>query len=307
MTTFPQGHDPASADDGEPPRRPLWKEPPFIAGLIVLVILVVTIGLLFRADDTEPEIGVLDPTPAPTGTASPSTPTPTPSPSPTASPTPTPTPTPVGPEPTAPELPDEEPDEPDVARGEEPDPVESTGTGGGQTEAIAHDGGLAVIRLAHAGAGRFSAEVVEAGGGRVDDLVPDDDDEDYGGLLADAEGRYAGSRAMVLDEGRYRVAITASGTWGLRWTQPNYQAAPELPVSVSSGGDHATGPFTASDGEITIDWTTDDEVAVRVINVVGTVADELTADDGDTTTSEVPAGIYVLDVRASDPWSAEVR
>lgn len=310
---------PADEDvDGPPPRPPLWKEPPFLAGVIVLAILVGTIGFLFLVDEDEPSLGVLDPTPAPLPTGEP-TPTPTPEATPTPtpatpSPSPSPSPTAADGRPTAPALPD---DDRAVRRGDEPDSIALTGTGEAFTSVVYHQGGLAVIRLAHAGDEEFTAEVLDGRGRRIEDLYEDDDDNDddddddrdYGGELVRGEGRYSGSRAMVLDEGRYRLNINADGTWGVRWAQPNYVEAPSLPTSVSASGDAASGPFDVDDGSVAIDWKVDgDELAVRLIDVSGSVAARYTVEDGDTTTTnQLRSGIYLLDVRADDDWAATVR
>lgn len=303
MTT-PSGDDAADVDEFEP-TRPLWKEPPFLLGVVVLVVLAAVIGGLYLVNEADdPEIGLPDPGESPTPTVEP---TPGLSPTPTATPSPSPSPSPVNEplDPSAPELPEDD-DEPDIVRGDEPEPVETTGERSGRTQVIEHEGGLAVIRLAHAGDGGFRARVVDEFGAPVAELS---DDEEDGEVLADAEGRYSGSRAMVLGEGRYRVQVVADGVWGVRWTQPRYERAPSPPTTISARADLASPPFTVSDGGIDIRWRVDgDEVTVRVINVVGTVAAELTAGDGGRTTVDgLGGGLYLLDVRAAEPWRAEVR
>lgn len=298
MTT-PHPDDPAAT-------RPLWKEPPFLAGLVVLLVLVGVIGILSASDDGEaPEIGLPEPRDAPT-------PTPldelSPEPSPEASPTPTPTPSPAGraelPDPVVPELPEEETEDTDVVRRDEPDPVEQTGRRSARTGPIVHDGGLAVIRLAHAGEGEFRVRVVDESGTRLEEHEDEDD-----GVVADAEGRYAGSRALVLDEGRYRLEIVADGVWGMRWVQPDYVRAPGVPATRSGSGDDVTRPFTVTGSRFDAAWAVDaGDVAVRVINVAGAVVREVDAGDGDTITVRgLAGGIYLLDVRAAGAWRAELR
>lgn len=303
--TSPSGDDAADVDElaGS---RPLWKEPPFLAGVVVLIALVVVIGALFTTDGgDDPEIGLPDPVAT-------STPTPTPTPTPTTEPTPeptrtpreTPTPSPVNEplDPSTPELPEAD-DEPEVVRGDEPDSVEATGQGSGRTRVIEHEGGLAVVHLAHAGEGGFRARLVDEFGGPVEELTDDDE------VLTEAEGRYSGSRAMVLSEGRYRVQIVADEVWGVRWAQPRYERAPTLPATVSASADLASRPFTVTGSRFDIAWQLDgDEAAVRVINVIGAVSAELTAADGQRTTVDgLGGGLYLLDVRAAEPWRAELR
>lgn len=304
--TSPRAND-ADASAGPGGRPPVWKEPPFLAGVVVLVGLAAAIGLLYlleRGGGTG--MGELDPTPVTTPMVRPSptpTSTPAPSPAPTAAP-PSPSPSPTaGLGPRAPELP--EADEPDVVTGQGPDPVEATGRGPGRTPVIRHQGGLAIIRLAHAGEGPFRAELVDSRGVDVElDAAGVD-----GSALVAADGRYDGSRALVLEEGRYRLAITADGTWGARWRQPRYRRAPNLPVTRSAPADAATRPFTVSGPNAEIAWRVQGgDVRVRVINVVGTVAARLTATDGETTVvGGLGGGLYLLDVRADDRWRAEVR
>lgn len=291
------------AADERHPTRPLWKEPPFLLGLVVLVVLAAVIGGLYLFDDADdPEIGLPEPAASPTPTVEP---TPELSPTP-ATPSPSPSPSPVNEplDPSAPELPED--DERDIVRGDEPDPVEVTGQRSGRTRVVEHEGGLAVIRMAHAGDGGFRARVVDEFGAPVEELS---DDEENGEVLADAEGRYSGSRAMVLTEGRYRVQIVADGVWGVRWTQPRYERAPSPPTTISARADLASTPFTVSDSSIDIRWQVNgDDVAVRVINVVGMVSAELTAGDGERTTVDgLGGGLYLLDVRAAEPWRAEIR
>lgn len=300
--TAPSGDDAADVDEFEG-GRPLWKEPPFLAGVVVLVVLALVIGALFASDgDDDPEIGLIDPSPTPTPTVA-VTPelTPTPTPSETRTETPTPVPEPL--DPSIPEMPEAE-DEPAVVRGNEPDPVEATGEGSGRTRVIIHEGGLAVIHLGHAGEGGFRVRVVDEFGEPVDELTDDEDGE----VLADAEGRYSGSRAMVLSEGRYRVQVVADGVWGVRWVQPRYERAPALPATFSAPADLASRPFTVSGSRFDARWELDgDEAAVRVINVVGTVSAEFTAPDGQRTTVDgLGGGVYLLDVRAAEPWHAEL-
>lgn len=302
MTT-PSGDDAADVDE-LPHTRPLWKEPPFLLGVVVLVVLAAVIGGLYFFDDgDDPEIGLPDPDVSPTPTV---VPTPELSPTP-ATPSPSPSPSPVNEplDPSAPELPADD-DEPDIVRGDEPEPVEATGERSGRTRVVEHEGGLAVIRMAHAGEGGFRARVVDEFGAPVAELSDEEEDAE---VLADAEGRYAGSRAMVLSEGRYRVQIVADGVWGVRWTQPRYERAPSPPTTISARADLASPPFTVSGSSIDIRWQVDgDDVAVRVINVVGTVSAELTAGDGERTTVDgLGGGLYLLDVRAAEPWRAEVR
>lgn len=300
MTT-PSGDDAADVDELEGD-RPLWKEPPFLAGVVVLIALVAVIGALYAADDQDnPEIGLPDSAPSPTPTPE-DTPVLTPAPTETETATPTPAAEPL--DPSAPELPEAD-DEPEVVRGDEPDPAQATGERSGRTRVIVHEGGLAVIDLAHAGEGGFRARVVDEFGEPVDELA----DDEGGDVLTDAEGRYSGSRAMVLPEGRYRVQIVADGVWGVRWTQPRYQRAPGLPATFSAPADLASRPFTVSGSRFDIRWALEgDEAAVRVINVVGTVSAELTAGDGERTTVDgLGGGVYLLDVRAAEPWRARLE
>ena len=305
---------PNAPDSGPPEARaptPVWKEPPFLAGVVVLVGLAVAVGLLYVLErDGESPVGELEPTPRLTAPASPQTTSPpvaspTPSePSPTASPAPSPTETPGdGPGPQAPRLPDEK--EAEVVVGQGPDPVEATGRGAGRTPVIQHDAGLAIVHLGHAGEDTFRAELIDRRGVRVElDGAGVD-----GSALAITEGRYDGSRALVLDEGRYRVALTADGTWGMRWLQPRYEGAPGLPTTLSAPSDAATRPFTVAGSRVEIAWRVDGgQVTARVINVAGLVAAEVTASDGETTVVDgLGAGLYLLDVRADDRWHAEVR
>lgn len=308
MTTPTSSDGPEDAGpEDRPARPPVYKEPPFLAGVVILVGLAAAVGLLSLLERGGPaRLGELDPTPAfsPTAPVVPEpSPTPAPTPSPVASPvapaSPSPTPD-RGPQ--APELPEEDPD---VVVGQGPPPVAATGRGPGRTPVIRHQGGLAVIRVAHAGEGKFRAELVDRRGVGVKLGAAGED----GSVLVAAEGRYEGSRALVLPAGRYRVAITASGTWGARWQQPRYQRAPRLPVTRSAPADAATTPFTVTGPSVELAWRLKgDEAEVRVINVVGAVAAELTVADGDTTVVDgLGGGLYLLDVRADDRWRVEVR
>lgn len=299
MNAPPSGDDvpdePATGD------TPLWKEPPFVAGVVVLVLLLGVITFLFVGGDGEdPDVVILDtPTPTPTPTVTP----------PLASPDPTPT--PVDPDPQAPKLPEEE-TENEVRQGNGPDPVEWTGEGSGLSDVIDHEGGLAVVRLAHAGQEDFTAEVVDEDGDRVEGLYEDEDaGGDYLGVLTDSEGRYQGSRALVLEEAAYRVEVTADGPWGMRWTQPRYERAPEVPQTRSGDADSATKPFTVRAPALATLWNVESgQARVTVIRAEGDEAEvvqRFTVVDGqEIAFEELARGIHLLDVRVDAVWDVEL-
>ncbi len=302
-------------------QRPWYGKPWMLVALVGLVVVLLVL-LYFLLRDGEPAEVVID-TPAPVATPTPTpTPEPTPTPTPTPTPEPTPTPTPT-PEPTPEPLPTPTAvAATDVVIDEDsPETIRAWGEGSATTEPFPHEGGLAVIRLAHRGEGDFVVRLTQADGSDIEvlglDEVDDDADEaeedddadvDDVGLLVDATGEYQGSRALGLPAGDYRLEVTADGVWGVAFEQPRYLAGPELPVTIEGREAMATDPFETPGGTLRFEWEGEaqQDFEIRVLDVDGEIVVRFFSGDGDVHEHDLPEGLYLLDVNSTDHWQLRV-
>jgi hypothetical protein len=254
---------------------------PWIVALIGVVVLIVLLVVLVNLlGDRDPDV-VITETPTPVEEPEPVEPAPD-----ADDPVVEPTPPPPGPAVTP---------APGVEEQEGPDPVHLSGTGSATTDPVEHEGGLALLRMRHAGVA-FSLRIIDADGEEVEDFEVDR-----------AEG-YQGSRAVGLEAGVYRLQVTADDDWDISFEQPRYVAGPALPVELEGRNDTATQPFETAGGDIRFAWAAEDEpLAFDVLTAEGeAVATDLGTDPAGEETVDLPAGLYLLDVRAIGIWRVDV-
>lgn len=186
-----------------------------------------------------------------------------------------------------------------VETGPGPELLEFRGEGPVTTEPFRHDGGLVVVRMAHTGEEAFSVTVFS-------------EDGQMARTLSDAQGAYRGSRALGLQAGSYQIAVNATGAWAVTFEQPRFTDGPELDVTFESGGDSATDPFRVPQaGPVRFEWAPGRDaeqvnLRARVLGVDGEVVADFAVGGASTTTQDLPAGLYVLDVQTTLPWRVGV-
>jgi hypothetical protein len=141
-------------------------------------------------------------------------------------------------------------------------------------------------------------------------------------LLTNEIGSYSGEAAISIHDrsflaeppGNYRLEISASGSWTVGISQPNYTSGPGAPHSYNGSGRSVTEPFTLEDGLaiFTLAHDGNSNFIVWLLASDGSNAELLVNEigpyDGGTSIGvgsplEPNAGVYILDIEADGNWS----
>jgi hypothetical protein len=131
-------------------------------------------------------------------------------------------------------------------------------------------------------------------------------------LLFNEIGNYSGETAWEAAEaGRYRLKVTADGSWSLRVTQPVPGGREKpIPGRVTGRGADVVRVHAAEDLQpvVSARHRGESNFAVFLIGYGDTTGSELLFNEignfqGDTLVNEMPEGSYLLEVQADGPWT----
>lgn len=123
----------------------------------------------------------------------------------------------------------------------------------------------------------------------------------------------AGSRALSLPPGIYRLAVQSSGEWSVGIEDPSPLSVPVPPLSFSWTGQLATGFFQVRGGAVVIEMVHDGAgpFVVTVMEAGGSAVYLAASEDGPFEgTRSVPLRsevFYLLDVQSDSPWTINIR
>lgn len=159
-------------------------------------------------------------------------------------------------------------------------------------------GGLAILRLTHAGRQNFVVLVRQ--GERIATLV------------VNTVGPFDGSKAIGLPAGDYTLDIRSSGRWSVEIDQPIPGSAPSAPQKFNGKGQGATSFFRLRAGNASFRMTHqgDGIFAPNLVKADGTpvtlLANEVKRYSGSKQVAVAEDGIYLIDVIATHPWNIDV-
>ncbi|MDA2928496.1 hypothetical protein MYX84_00885 [Acidobacteria bacterium AH-259-O06] len=180
----------------------------------------------------------------------------------------------------------------------DPPPINLSGTGQTVSSSFTLEAGLSIFRMTHNGSSNFAIWLKDSQGGLV-------------ALLVNEIGSFNGSKAVGIDStGTSFLDITADGSWSVTIEQPRPSSAPAT-RSFSGTGQQATELFSLSSGLaiFNMSHSGSSNFAIWLMDSQGNRLDLLVNTIGSfsgSTSVQVQAGIFVLDVTADGAWSVTV-
>jgi hypothetical protein len=184
----------------------------------------------------------------------------------------------------------------------EPEPIHLAGVGQQATEPFNLDSGLAIFKMTHQGQLIFIVGLL------------DQDGEDVDPVVANAIGPSQISKAVYIAKAAsYVLNVNADGPWTIDIEQPRPSSAPAT-TSFEGSGSTATSFFQLSRGLHTLRFTHQGQrnFIVGLLDKSGRVVDPIVANAiGPSNSSKavrvLKDGIYLLNVTADGPWTAEIQ
>ena len=184
----------------------------------------------------------------------------------------------------------------------EAEPIYLSGVGQQVAGPFDLESGLAIFNFTHQGQRNFIVGLLDQGGSEVDPVV------------ANAIGPSEVSKAVDIRKADSHVLnANADGPWTIEIEQPRPSSAPST-TSFNGSGDAATSLFQLSRGLHTISFTHQGQrnFIVSLLDKNGKAVDPVVANEiGNSQPSKavrVPKNdIYLLNVTADGPWTAEIE
>jgi len=181
-------------------------------------------------------------------------------------------------------------------------PIFLSGFGQQATEPFNLDSGLAIFKMTHQGQLNFIVGLLDRGGENLDPVV------------ANAIGSSEVSKAVHIPKvAGYVLNVNADGPWTIEVEQPRPSSAPAT-TSFEGSGSTATSLFQLSRGLHTLRFTHQGQrnFIVGLLDKSGRVVDPVVANAiGHSNSSKavriLKDDIYLLNVTADGPWTAEIQ